>query len=89
MSFTYEHARPAVRVDCVVFGLDDEDLKVLLIERDREPFAGCWALPGGFVAPDETLERAALRELAEETGVSQVYLEQLYTSGDPGRDPEV
>lgn len=87
MSFTYAYARPAVTVDCVVFGLDDADLKVLLIERDREPFAGRWALPGGFVEPDETLEQAALRELAEETGVSRVYLEQLYSFGDPGRDP--
>ncbi len=87
MSFTYHHARPSVTVDCVVFGLDDEDLKVLLIERDREPFAGAWALPGGFVGPEETLEQAALRELAEETGVAKVYLEQLYTFGAPGRDP--
>lgn len=87
MSFMYAHARPAVTVDCVVFGLDDADLKVLLIERDREPFAGRWALPGGFVEPDETLEQAALRELAEETGVSKLYLEQLYSFGDPGRDP--
>ena len=87
MSFTYAYPRPAVTVDCVVFGLDDADLKVLLIARDREPFAGRWALPGGFVDPDETLEQAALRELAEETGVSKVYLEQLYSFGDPGRDP--
>ena len=87
MSFTYAYPRPAVTVDCVVFGLDDADLKVLLIARDREPFAGRWALPGGFVDPDETLEQAALRELAEETGVSKLYLEQLYSFGDPGRDP--
>ncbi len=87
MSFTYRHARPSVTVDCVVFGLDDEDLKVLLIERDQPPFAGTWALPGGFVEPAETLEAAALRELAEETGVSKVFLEQLYTFGEPGRDP--
>ncbi|HEY0132985.1 MAG TPA: NUDIX hydrolase, partial [Nannocystis sp.] len=74
----------------MVFGLDDEDLKVLLIQRDRAPFAGKWALPGGFVEPEETLEQAALRELAEETGVAlkkRVFLEQLYTFGDPGRDP--
>jgi 8-oxo-dGTP diphosphatase len=87
VSFNYKYARPAVTVDCVVFGLDDEDLKVLLIERDREPFAGRWALPGGFVDADETLAQAALRELSEETGVTKVYLEQLYTFGDPGRDP--
>jgi len=87
MSFTYDYPRPSVTVDCVVFGLDDEDLKVLLIERDRPPFAGTWALPGGFVEPAETLGAAALRELAEETGVSKVFLEQLYTFGEPGRDP--
>lgn len=87
MPFTYQHARPAVTVDCVVFGLDDEDLKVLLIQRDIEPFAGKWALPGGFVKMDETLEQSALRELAEETGLTKVFLEQLYTFGNPGRDP--
>ena len=68
MAFTYEHARPAVTVDCVVFGMDDEDLKVALIRRDVEPFRGRWALPGGFVRMDEGLEEAARRELAEETG---------------------
>jgi 8-oxo-dGTP diphosphatase len=87
MPFTYQYARPAVTVDCVVFGLDDHDLKVLLIQRDVEPFAGRWALPGGFVKLDETLEDSALRELREETGLTRVYLEQLYTFGDPGRDP--
>ena len=85
--FTYRHARPAVTVDCVVFGLDDEDLKVLLIQRDIEPFIGKWALPGGFVALGETLEESALRELREETGLTKVFLEQLYTFGNPGRDP--
>ena len=87
MAFTYHYARPAVTVDCVVFGLDDQDLKVLLIQRDLEPFAGRWALPGGFVKLDETLEESALRELREETGLAKVFLEQLYTFGDPGRDP--
>lgn len=86
MPFTYEHPRPALAVDCVVFGLDD-DLQILLIKRDLEPFAGRWALPGGFVRMDETLDEAARRELEEETGVSRLYLEQLYTFGDPGRDP--
>src|SRR5262245_1329467 len=84
---SYSHPRPALTVDCVVFGFDEEDLKVLLIERDLEPFAGKWALPGGFVHIDETLEEAARRELAEETGVDKVYLEQLYTFGALERDP--
>ena len=87
MSFTYDYPRPALTVDCVVFGLDADDLKVLLIRRDKEPFAGQWALPGGFVETDETLEAAARRELVEETGVENVYLEQLYTFGDVDRDP--
>lgn len=87
MSHTYQYPRAALTVDCVVFGLDEGDLKLLLIQRDIEPFEGCWALPGGFVRVEETLEDAALRELEEETGVSKVYLEQLYTFGDPGRDP--
>jgi 8-oxo-dGTP diphosphatase len=85
--FTYEYPRPALTVDCVVFGLDEQDLKVLLIERDLEPFTGKWALPGGFVRMDEDLEQAARRELREETGLEGVFLEQLYTFGDPGRDP--
>lgn len=87
MPYTYEYPRPALTADCVVFGLDDEDLKVLLIQRDREPFAGCWALPGGFVEEDESPEDAARRELEEETGLSRIYLEQLFTFGEPGRDP--
>lgn len=87
MSFTYTYARPALTVDCVVFGVDEEDLKVLLIERDIEPFKGKWALPGGFVRINENLEDAALRELREETGLSQVFLEQLYSFGDVERDP--
>jgi 8-oxo-dGTP diphosphatase len=87
--FTYEYPRPAVTVDCVVFGLDEEDLKVLLIQRDVPPFRGQWALPGGFVRMDEDLEQAARRELREETGVSlpDLYLEQLYTFGGVDRDP--
>ena len=70
-----------------LFGLDDEDLKVLLIKRDLEPFRGRWALPGGFVHVDESLDEAARRELREETGLARVYLEQLYTFGDVDRDP--
>jgi len=87
MAFTYEYARPAVTVDCVVFGLDEEDLKVLLIQRGLEPFKGHWALPGGFSVVGESLEAAARRELEEETGLKNVFLEQLYTFSDPGRDP--
>ena len=87
MDYTYEYPRAALTVDCVVFGLDEEDLEVLLIQRDLPPFEGRWALPGGFVYLDETLEDAALRELREETGLEKVYLEQLYTIGDIDRDP--
>jgi len=87
MAFTYEYARPALTVDAAVFGLDDEDLKVLLVRRDLEPFKGKWALPGGFVRVGETLEEAVRRELREETGVAEVFLEQLYTFGATDRDP--
>lgn len=87
MPYSYEHPRPALTVDCVVFGLDDADLKVLLIQRGVAPFKGSWALPGGFVHVDETLEEAARRELEEETGLRNVFLEQLYTFGDLKRDP--
>jgi 8-oxo-dGTP diphosphatase len=87
VSFTYEYARPAITVDCVVFGLDEHDLKVLLIQRKLSPFQHGWALPGGFVHIDETLDDAARRELEEEAGVSDVYLEQLYTFGALDRDP--
>jgi len=74
-------------VDCVVFGLDDEGLKVLLIQRGLAPFEGKWALPGGFVRVNETLDEAARRELEEETGLRKVFLEQLYTFGAVDRDP--
>jgi 8-oxo-dGTP diphosphatase len=87
MRHHYEYPRAALTVDCVVFGLDETELKVMLIERDLEPFAGKWALPGGFVRVDETIEEAARRELQEETGLNKIYLEQLYTFGDLHRDP--
>ncbi len=88
MPYTYDYPRPALTVDCVVFGLDDQQrLQVLLIQRDNDPFQGQWALPGGFVDMDETIEQAALRELEEETGVKDLFVEQLYTFGNPGRDP--
>jgi 8-oxo-dGTP diphosphatase len=87
MPYIYEYARPALTVDCVVFGFDEGDLKILLIQRDIEPFVGKWALPGGFIHIDETLEDAARRELKEETGMKDLYLEQLYTFGVLDRDP--
>ena len=87
MPYTYEYPRGALTVDCVVFGLDEDDLKVLLIQRALPPFKGKWALPGGFVRLKETLEEAARRELEEETGLSAIFLEQLYTFSAVDRDP--
>ncbi len=87
MTYSYEYPRAALAVDCVVFGLDVSDLKVLLIQRRIPPFQHCWALPGGFVRLDETLDFAARRELSEEAGVTDVYLEQLYSFSDIERDP--
>jgi 8-oxo-dGTP diphosphatase len=87
VSATYEYPRPALTVDCVVFGLDEAELEVLLVRRALEPFAGRWALPGGFVHVDESLDEAARRELQEETGLDRVFLEQLYTFGAIDRDP--
>jgi len=87
MAHTYEYPRGALTVDCVVFGLDDKELKVMLIQRALAPFEGKWALPGGFVRTDETLDEAARRELEEETGLRNVFLEQLYTFGAIRRDP--
>ncbi|MCP9234945.1 NUDIX domain-containing protein [Lewinella sp. JB7] len=85
---TYQHPRPSVTVDVVVFGYDGgRDLKLLLIQRGGEPFKGQWALPGGFVDMEEDLATSALRELREETGVKDLFLEQLYTFGAPDRDP--
>ena len=88
MAYTYEYPRPLLTVDCVIFGLDESSrLKVLLIQRGHDPFIGTWALPGGFVDMDEPLVEAAVRELKEKTGVTEVFIEQLYTVGTPNRDP--
>jgi len=76
-----------VTVDIVIFNLREGSLQVLLVKRGVPPFEGQYAIPGGFIRGDESLEEAALRELHEETGVRNVFLEQLYTFGDPKRDP--
>jgi len=76
-----------VAVDAVVFGYKDKSLQVLLIKRKIAPFKDCWALPGGLVEEGESLEQAVIRELKEETNVTINYLEQLYTFGEPDRDP--
>lgn len=86
-TYTYDYPRPMVTVDVVVFSIIDDDLKVLLVRRGAEPHKGQWAIPGGFVGMDEGLDDAARRELAEETNVSDIWLEQLYTFGRPDRDP--
>ncbi len=81
------YAHPSVTVDVVILTMRQRRLEVLLVKRKHWPFEGLWAIPGGFVNPEESLEDAARRELEEETGVRDVYLEQLYTFGDPHRDP--
>jgi 8-oxo-dGTP diphosphatase len=84
---TSRYDRPSVTVDVVIFTLQNRELHVLLVRRKRWPYEGRWAIPGGFLNIDESLEQAARRELEEETGVRDIYLEQLYTFGDPQRDP--
>ncbi len=85
--FVYDWPRPMVTVDAAVFTFSGDKAKVLLINRGNEPFKGKWALPGGFVDMDEELEDAIVRELAEETGLTGVRLEQMRTFGTVGRDP--
>lgn len=85
--YTYQYPRPALTVDCVIFGLDEANLKVLLIQRAHDPYAGRWAFPGGFVDMDETTDTAARRELEEETGIRDMFMEQLYTFSQVDRDP--
>lgn len=86
-SYTYRHPRPALTVDCVVLAFEAGALSILLVRRGVAPFEGSWALPGGFMHMDETLEEAARRELREETGLGSVYLEELKTFSRVDRDP--
>lgn len=85
--YSYDYPRPAVTADCIIFGFDGSDLKLLLIERALEPYAGMWALPGGFMRMDESIEECAKRELREETNVHDVYMEQFRVFSTPKRDP--
>lgn len=86
-NYFYEYPRPAVTTDCVIFGFDAGELKLLLIERGIEPFKGKWAFPGGFLNMEENSDECARRELFEETGIENVFIEQLYTFSDVNRDP--
>ncbi len=81
------YERPAVTVDLVIFTVDDDMLKIMLVRRAENPFADCWSIPGGFLKTGESLEAAARRVLKEKTGMQNVYMEQLYTFGEPDRDP--
>ena len=85
--YCYKYPHPAVTTDCVIFGFDGSELQVLLIERGIEPFKGKWAFPGGFLNMDETAVEGAMRELKEETGLENAYIEQFNTYSEPGRDP--
>lgn len=85
--YVYRHPHPAVTTNVVIFTIEQQRLKVLLVRRPRAPFQGVWALPGGFIAMEEGLEESALRALERETGMQGVYLEQLFSFGRPDRDP--
>ena len=85
--YCYKYPHPAVTADCIIFGFDGTDLKVLLVQRGLEPYKGYWAFPGGFVKIDESAEDGAKRELKEETGLENVQIEQLHAYSAPNRDP--
>lgn len=85
--YTYKYPHPAVTTDCVIFGFDGHELKVLLIERGIEPYKGRWAFPGGFLNMDESAEEGARRELKEETGFKAAYIRQFHTFSAVDRDP--
>lgn len=86
-SYSYQYPRPAVSTDCVIFGFNGTDINVLLVKRDNEPFKGKFALPGGFLEPNETLEECAKRELLEETGIDSINLRHFAIFSDIDRDP--
>lgn len=85
--YCYEYERPALTVDCIIFGFDKDQIKVLLTKRAIEPFTGKWAFPGGFMNMDETADDCARRKLFEEAGLKDIFLEQLYTFSGLDRDP--
>ena len=87
MSMLEKRWKYPLSVDCVIFGYTEGELKIALIERKNEPYKGQWAIPGGFVEGDETVEEAAFRELREETGIHDIYLEQCHVFSRPDRDP--
>lgn len=85
--YCYEYPHAALTADCVVFGFDGRELNLLLVERGADPYKGLWALPGGFMNIDETIEECAMRELKEETGVEDIYLQQFQVFSEVNRDP--
>lgn len=85
--YCYRYPHPAVTTDCVIFGFDGSNLKILLIQRGIDPYKGKWALPGGFLRLDESAETGAMRELKEETGLETAYIEQFHSYSQPDRDP--
>jgi 8-oxo-dGTP diphosphatase len=87
MPYTYDYPRPAFGTDLLLISKEDDKIEILLIERLKDPFAGFWAFPGGFVEEGESCEQAALRELEEETGLQLFSINQIGTFSKPNRDP--
>lgn len=85
--FYQQEQRQLIAVDCIIFGFDGGQLKLLLLKRDMDPGRGHWSLAGGFLRKEESLDEAACRVLCNLTGLRDIYLEQLMAYGDPGRDP--
>ena len=87
LQYHYKYPHPSVTTDCVIFGFDGEQVKVLLIQRGFDPYKGYWAFPGGFLEMTESTEEGARRELMEETGLDTTYVKQFHTFSTPDRDP--